>query len=286
MKQIKSVGIVGAGQMGAGITQLFAQHGYKVLLCDVDEVRCIDAIKQINDSFERLLIKGKISSECRSTAVKSIYPINNLNDLHAVDLVVEAASENIDLKIKLFKDLDQVTHSEVVLASNTSSIPIFKLAEATNRPSKVIGIHFMNPPYLIDGVEMICGNETDEETAQLMTEVLNSLGKTIIRVGDGVGFAVNRILFPMINEAIRMLEEGIMTKESIDDAMITCCHLPMGPLKLADMIGLDTVRNILAIMYEKYGERYRPAEILHKMVCQGKLGKKTGCGFYEYISKP
>lgn len=284
MKQIRTVGVVGAGQMGAGIAQLFALKGYEVLLCDAEESRCLGAVKVIGASLDRLMVKGKLSQEQVAGAMRALHPVMNLGDLHGVDLVVEAVTEDVELKKKLFQQLDNLTSAEVILASNTSSIPISTLAGATGRPQKVLGVHFMNPPQVIEGVEMIRGKDTSDETVQTMERVLLSLGKKIVRAGDSAGFTVNRILFPMINEAIHVLEEGLLSAAEIDESMKICCHQPMGPLALADMIGLDTVHHILNIMEMRHGERYRAAAPLSKMLEAGRLGKKAGAGFYDYAS--
>lgn len=266
-KEIKIVGVVGAGIMGSGIAQVCATAGFKVWLYDISQGQLKKALANI----EKFLTKGG-----RIKAMQNLNITSELNNLKEADFCIEAATENIELKKKIFKELDAIAPIGTILASNTSSIPISELAKATRRSAQVIGMHFMNPVPLMECVEVICGKETSAETLQTTLTLAKKLGKTPVTVKDAPGFVVNRILLPMLNEAIHCLEEGLATKEDIDLAMKLSCNFPMGPLTLADFVGLDTCLFILGVMNKK------PSPLLKKMVEEGKLGRKSGEGFYRY----
>lgn len=282
MREVKFVGIVGVGQMGGGIAQLFAMNSYKVLLLDQDEKRSAGAVASIRKRIDGLVGKGKLASDAARQSVDSLKAVSTMEAFKEADLVIEAVCEDVGIKRELFKRLDSIVGDDAVLASNTSSIPISLLAEATERPNRVIGVHFMNPPYLIEGVEVIPSKTTDADTIKIVENVVKSLGKKVLRISDSPGFVVNRVLIPMINEAMLVLQEGEKSAEEIDQCMKMCCHLPMGPLALADMIGLDTVLGILNVLCDSFGEKYCPAGILRGYVEKGYLGRKTGRGIYEY----
>lgn len=282
MNKIKTIGIVGAGQMGSGITQVCAQSGYKALLWDIKGEITDKSLKSIQAQIAKMLEKQKITAEQAASANANLGKANTLSDFASCDLVIEAATENVDLKLKLFADLDQILPKESYLTSNTSSISITKIAGATKRPEKVMGVHFMNPPPLMKLVELIRGLQTSDETYNLMKATVESMGKTAVLAKDSPGFTVNRILAPMINEAVFLLQEGSLPAD-IDAGMVLGTNQPMGPLALADLIGLDTCLFILQVMQRELGEdKYRPCPTLVKYVEAGWLGKKTGRGFYNY----
>jgi 3-hydroxybutyryl-CoA dehydrogenase len=281
--EIKIIGVVGAGQMGAGISQVFAAAGFNVVMQDIKNEFCERGLKGISASLEKMVSKGKLSNEDREATLSRIKTTTKIEDLKNTDFVVEAATENIDLKLEIFRKLDQLLPVNAVLASNTSSISITKIAAATKRPTKVIGMHFMNPVPVMKGVEVIRGLATDDESEKLVADLISKLGKTMVRAGDSAGFVANRILAPMINEAIYTLYEGIASREDIDNCMTACCNFPMGPLALADLIGLVTLLTILTVMHTELGDtKYRPCPLLRKYVDAGWLGRKTGRGFYTY----
>ena len=280
---INLIGVIGAGQMGAGIAQVFAAAGFNVVMQDIKDEFCARGLKGIEVSLEKMVTKGKLSNEDRQGILSRIKTTTKIEDLKNTDFVVEAATENIDLKLEIFRKLDQLLPANAVLASNTSSISITKIAAATKRPTKVIGMHFMNPVPVMKGVEVIRGLATDDESEKLVADLISKLGKTMVRAGDSAGFVANRILAPMINEAIYTLYEGIASREDIDNCMTACCNFPMGPLALADLIGLDTLLTILTVMHTELGDtKYRPCPLLRKYVDAGWLGRKTGRGFYQY----
>ncbi len=280
---IKKVGVVGAGQMGNGISHVFALYGYQVVMYDVADSQLEKALKTIEKNLGRQLKSGVIKEEQIKQTLDNIKPTKNLQDLADVDFCVEAAPENEELKKDLFKKLDEIVKKDSILASNTSSISITMLSAQTNRPEKVIGMHFMNPVPVMKFVEVIRGLATSEDTYNTVLELAKSLGKDPALAKDYPGFIVNRILIPMINEAICVLYEGIATKEDIDKGMKLGTNQPMGPLVLADFIGLDTVLAIQNVLYEGFKDpKFRPCPLLVKMVESGRLGRKVGKGFYDY----
>jgi 3-hydroxybutyryl-CoA dehydrogenase len=282
---IKKIMVVGAGQMGGGIAQVAAQSGLEVLLNDLrmeDVDRGIDVMKKF---LSRNVEKGKVTAEEMAATLGRITPSTSLEDASGVDFVVEAATENMEIKTKIFQTLDRATDPAVILATNTSSLPITEIAAVTGRPEKVIGMHFMNPVPVMTLVEVIRGIATSDETFQRVEELARCMGKTSVEVNDYPGFISNRVLMPMINEAIYCVFEGVASPEAIDQVMKLGMNHPMGPLTLADFIGLDTCLAIMEVLYEGFADsKYRPCPLLRKMVKAGWLGRKSGKGFYDYAN--
>jgi len=278
------VGVIGSGTMGNGIAHSFASNGYNVLLHDIDDILLSKGLNTIKLNLERMLKKQKITELDISNTLKNISTTKSLDDMLDRDLIIEAATENLDIKIKIFSKLDSVTNDSCILASNTSSISINTLADSTKRASNVIGMHFMNPVPIMKLVEVIKTERTSSETLNKVIETARNLDKEPIECLDSPGFISNRILIPMINEAIYALMEGIATKESIDSIMKLGMSHPMGPLTLADLIGLDVCLSIMNVLKDGFkGDlKYEPCPLLIKMCKDGKLGRKTGEGFYKY----
>lgn len=280
---IQKVLVIGAGQMGSGIAQVCAQAGFDVKLNDMKEEFFERGLTTITKNLARNVEKGRMTEDEKEQVLSRITKSLDLNDASDVDLVIEAAVENMEIKQKIFKQLDEITPKHTILASNTSSLPITEIAAATNRPAQVIGMHFMNPVPVMKLVEIIRGLATTDEVYTIIEEMTKKLDKVPVEVNDFPGFVSNRILMPMINEAIYTLYEGVATKEAIDDVMKLGMNHPMGPLQLADFIGLDTCLYIMEILHDGFGDsKYRPCPLLRKYVKAGWLGKKTGRGFYEY----
>jgi 3-hydroxybutyryl-CoA dehydrogenase len=281
---MKNVAVIGAGTMGNGIAHTFAQFGYKVALIDVAQASLDKGMATIEKNLNRMVEKEKISASDMTNTLANITCYTSISDgVKGIDLVVEAATENVDLKLKIFKDLSDLTEDHVILASNTSSISITKIAAVTNRPDKVIGMHFMNPVPVMKLVEIIRGYSTTDEVLNAVMEMSKKLGKVPVEVNDYPGFVANKILMPMINEAIITLHEGTAGVEEIDTVMKLGMAHPMGPLQLADFIGLDVCLAILRVLQDGYGTaKYAPCPLLVNMVTAGKLGVKSGEGFYSW----
>lgn len=281
---IKNVSVIGSGTMGNGIAHVFAQYGYSVTLIDISENALNKGLQTISNNLDRQVKKEIITSEDKENILKRIQPTTSLEQgVSSADLVVEAATENEKIKLELFSNLDKWAPAQAILASNTSSISITKIAAATSRPEKVIGMHFMNPVPLMKLVEVINGYSTSKETTETVNELSKSMDKIPVEVNDYPGFVANRILMPMINEAIYAHFEGVAGVEEIDQVMKLGMAHPMGPLQLADFIGLDVCLSILRVLHEGFGNpKYAPCPLLVNMVMAGKLGKKSGEGFYQY----
>lgn len=279
----KKIGVVGAGTMGNGIAQAFAQAGFDVVMSDVAQAALDRAMATISGSYDRLIKKEKMTAEQKAAALARIKTATELAALKDADLIIEAATENLDLKLKIFKQLDELAKADAVIASNTSSISITKLAASTKRADKVIGMHFFNPVPLMALVELIRGLQTSDATYAAVEEVSKAVGKTPVQVRNSPGFVVNRMLCPMINEAIFALGEGLATAAQIDEAMKLGANHPIGPLALCDMIGLDVQLAVMNVLFDGFKDpKYRPAPLLVEMVEAGYLGRKTGRGFFTY----
>ena len=280
---IKKIGVIGAGTMGNGIAQVAATAGYKVSLVDIKDEYLQKALSTIEKNLGRMVAKEKITEDQKAATLANISTTTDLNAVRDCDFVVEATTENPDIKFDLFTKLDKICRKDIIIGTNTSSISITRIAAKTQRPDKIIGMHFMNPVPMMKLVEIIKGLATSDETYNITKELSEKMGKTPALANDYPGFIANRILMPMINEAIYCLMEGVGAKEDIDTVMKLGAAHPMGPLTLADLIGLDVCLAIMEVMHEGLGDsKYRPCPLLRNMVASGRLGRKTGMGFYDY----
>jgi len=281
--EIKRVGVIGAGTMGNGIAHLFARSGFFVVLCDVEQSFLNRGLETIIKNLDREVAKNKISDDEKTSALRRIDPVTDRARLADCDFIVEAATEKFEIKTEIFRDLDRLARPEVILASNTSSISITKLAALTKRPDRVIGMHFFNPVPVMKLVEVIRGLATSQETFTAVRDLAVKLDKTPVEVNDAPGFVSNRVLMPLLNEAMYAVMEGVATAEAVDEVFKLGMAHPMGPLTLADFIGLDVCLDIMRVMLDGLGDpKYRPCPLLIKMVDAGWLGRKSGRGFYQY----
>ncbi len=279
----KIIGVIGSGTMGNGIAHVAGLSGYSVLLVDVNENLLKQAMDKISSNLNKQVSKGIISEDNQLSALNNIHTTSSIVDVENVDLVIEAVPENKGIKNEVFSKLDSICKSDTILASNTSSISITDIAEKTNRPDKIIGMHFMNPVPIMELVEVVSTSKTSSNTKTTIIDIAKNMNKIPVECNDYPGFVSNRILMPMINEAIFCLEQGVATKDAIDDIMTLGMAHPMGPLKLADLIGLDICLNIMEVLFDGFkDEKYKPCSLLKQMVEDGSLGRKSGKGFYEY----
>jgi 3-hydroxybutyryl-CoA dehydrogenase len=282
LHSVDTIGVVGAGTMGSGIAQVAAMAGYDVVMRDVEQDFVDSGFDTIRDSLDRFVDKDHLTEREAEQVVDAIAGTTDLDDLADADVVIEAAVENMDVKQDIFADLDEIVPDDVVLATNTSTLSITSIASVTDRPDLVVGLHFMNPVPIMDGVELVVGEKTADEVVAFAHDLAEDLDKQTWESDDKPGFVTNRILIPWINEGIRAYDEGVASKEDIDRGMKLGTNVPMGPLELADHIGLDICLDASATLHEELGDRYKPAYLLKRKVEAGDLGKKTGSGFYEY----
>ncbi len=280
---MKKIGVLGTGTMGAGIIQVLAQNGYEVVLRARRETSVEKGIAKVNKSLDKMVAKEKITAEAKEEIMGRIHGSTDISIVKDADLIIEAATEDMEAKKALFKELDELCKPEAIIATNTSALSITEIAAATSRPDKIIGMHFFNPVPAMKLVEIVKGLTTSEETRGTIVELAKALGKTPVDVAEAPGFVVNRILVPMINEAVGILADGVANEEGIDEAMKLGANHPMGPLALGDLIGLDVCLAIMETLYKEFGDtKYRPHPLLRKMVRANKLGRKTGVGFFDY----
>ncbi len=283
MQEIKNVMVIGAGIMGSGIAQVFIEAGYQTYLKDLDKILVEKAVSSIQNNLEKKIQRGKLTEEANQRALANLTPTISFDMISKIDLIVEAATENLGIKMDIFKELDEAAPERTILATNTSSISVTKLASVTTRPDKIVGTHFFNPVIKMKLVEIVRGLQTSDETLKDVSDVVKRIGKEVVEAKDYPAFLFNRILLPMLNEAFYCYMEGQATAENIDKGMTLAMGHPMGPLKLADLIGLDTLLSVFEVMYEGYGDqKYFPCPILTKMVEAGHYGVKSGRGFYNY----
>jgi 3-hydroxybutyryl-CoA dehydrogenase len=282
LSDVQTVGVVGAGRMGSGIAHVAATHGYEVIVRDLEDRFVTSGLDTIERNLDRMVSRDRLSREEANAARERVTGTTDLAALGPADLIVEAAVEDLDVKRELFEDLDDIVDAGVVLATNTSTLSITSIGAATDRPGLVVGIHFMNPVSLMDGVEIVGGERTAPKTVAFAHDFAEALGKTTWESDDKPGFVVNRVLMPWINEGIRIYDEGVASKADIDRGMKLGTNAPMGPLELADHVGLDVVLDASETLHKELGDRYKPAYLLTRKVEAGHLGKKTGEGFYEY----